>query len=274
MFVESKDIIKVLMDYRYLNWSKARISSGTTGSFLKAYDDTTLPKKYYKLSNFDIDKGIIGHECINEIIVQRLMDLLGIDHLNYKLIHACIVIDNKEYETYMCESLNFKDIDEAKIPFEDFYMAEKLINESPLEFVKRFGWENKIYGMLVVDYLVLNRDRHGANVEILRNGKLKTLKMAPLFDQGLSLLCTCYDKASLDAFDVMNDIKVQSFIGGNSAFRNLDLVPKDFLKKLPDITKSIDDLFIGLDGILDKVYCEKIKEMILRRWNYLDSLRN
>ncbi len=48
-----------------------------------------------------------------------------------------------------------------------------------------------IYIMLVVDFVILNRDRHGANIEVLRNSRDKTLRLAPLFDHGLSLLFNC-----------------------------------------------------------------------------------
>ena len=34
------------------------------------------------------------------------------------------------------------------------------------------GWEDYVYQMLIVDYLILNRDRHGANIEVLRNSEL------------------------------------------------------------------------------------------------------
>ena len=31
--------------------------------------------------------------------------------------------------------------------------------------------------MLAVDYIILNRDRHGANIEVLRNPKKKTIRL-------------------------------------------------------------------------------------------------
>ena len=109
------DIIKELTDLRYLNWTKSRKSSGTAGSFLKSYDDTGTIKKYYKISDFDTTLGIVGHECVNEIIAQRLMNIIGIEHLEYKLIHALIHIGGKEYETFLCESLDYKKAGEQKI---------------------------------------------------------------------------------------------------------------------------------------------------------------
>ena len=123
--------------------------------------------------------------------------------------------------------------------------------------------------------MILNRDRHGANIEVLRDRKNKSLRLAPLFDQGLSLVCRCHSKEDLKEFDVMKDQKVQAFIGGNSTFDNLKLIPKKYLKNLPGLSDhDIDDITYGLEGILEKEYIEKIREMIKRRWKYLDDIRN
>ena len=45
--------------------------------------------------------------------------------------------------------------------------------------------------MIAVDYIILNRDRHGANIEVLRNSRAHSLRIAPLFDHGLSLMYSC-----------------------------------------------------------------------------------
>lgn len=43
------DIIRELRDMTHLSWTKVRNSSGTAGSFLKAYEDVSGDKIYYKL---------------------------------------------------------------------------------------------------------------------------------------------------------------------------------------------------------------------------------
>ena len=85
--------------------------------------------------------------------------------------------------------------------------------QTPLDFCLRMGWGAYLWQMLVVDYLLLNRDRHGANMEVLRNKKKKTLRLAPLFDHGISLLCSCQSEEAVLRFDVMEDRLIQSFIG-------------------------------------------------------------
>ena len=64
-------------DLNYLSCTKIRNSSGTAGSFFNAYSDLSGEKIYYKLSNYDAYRGIVGHECVNELIADRLLTILG-----------------------------------------------------------------------------------------------------------------------------------------------------------------------------------------------------
>lgn len=155
------------------------------------------------------------HECANELIVDRLLTILGIVHLHYQMIHADILIDSSPYATYLCAS-------------EDF----KRRGESPLQFCIRCGWEKYIYQMLVVDFLILNRDRHGANIEVLRNSRNRTYRIAPLFDHDLSLIFSCTEEQEVRAVNVMEDKPVPCFVGSKSAQENLKLIPAE---KLPPL---------------------------------------
>lgn len=266
-------IIKEIQNLKHLKWSKIRNSSGTAGSFLKAYDIKEY-KLYYKLSNYDFINGVIGHECVNELIVSRLLSLLGINHLPYKLINAEIIIDGKIINTYLCESVDFKKKEERKIPLDIFYELNKKNNESPLEFCIRMNWEDYIYEMLLVDFLILNRDRHGANIEILKD-KSGKLRLAPLFDHGISLLSFCNTLNDINNYDVMEDKRVQSFVGGFSSFSNLKMIPKNKKPKIKSL--KVEDkqyLLNGLTGIIPDELLEKIWDMIWKRWCYYENLFN
>ena len=127
----------------------------------------------------------MGHECVNELIVDRLLTILKVDHLDYELIHADIEVEGKTYETYLCASY---------------------------DFCVRNGWEQSIKEMIVVDFLILNRDRHGANIEVLRNPGKHTLRIAPIFDHGLSLLYSCATEEAAKAFDILEDRACRNFI--------------------------------------------------------------
>lgn len=125
-----------------------------------------------RLSNFDKARGIIGHECMNELIVDHLLTILEIPHLACQPLHADVTVDGKTHEVYLCASEDFKAKSETKIALDAYKKLEALPDESALEFCTRMGWEDYVYQMLIVDYLILNRDRHGANIEVLRNSEL------------------------------------------------------------------------------------------------------
>lgn len=273
--VMEKDLIKEKQNMTYLRWAKIRNSSGTAGSFLKSYSVVGDKKVYYKLSDYDTINGIVGHECVNELIVDRLLTLLGIEHLSYSLIHADVEINGKVCETYLCASEDFKNKGESKIALDAYYEAEKNENELPLEFCIRNGWEKYIYEMLVVDFLVLNRDRHGANIEVLRNSKKKTLRIAPLFDHGISLLSRCRTDEEIAKYDIMEDKPIQCYIGSRSAKENLELIPKNMLPK-PNALKSTDKAVVmeGLDGVISNALQDKIWDMIYSRWCYYEDFCN
>ena len=218
-------IIHEKQSMEYLQWSQIRSSSGTAGSFLKATDDLQKPKKYYELSQYDTVNGIIGHECVNELIADRLLNIL---------------------ET-----------------------------ETPMDFCIRNGWEKYVYEMLVVDFLILNRDRHGANIEVLRNSREKTLLLAPVFDHGLSLLFSCQTEKAVDEFDVMQDRPIQCFVGGNSAQKNLELIPKKELPQFHPLKEEHrNELLGGLEGIVPQYLLDKIWDMIWERWLYYEDFCN
>jgi hypothetical protein len=230
---------------------------------------------YYKLSNFDKMLGVVGHECVNELIVDRLLTILGVPHLSYQLIHADVKVDGQIRDVYLCASEDFKESGESKVAFDAFWEKEAHKEESAMEFCIRNGWEEYIYQMLVVDYLILNRDRHGANIEVLRNSRKKIFRLAPLFDHGLSLLCRCTDDRQVEFFDVMEDKPCNNYIGTKSTLENLKMIPvgkEPRLKKLCEEDKEV--LMEGLDGVISQNLQERIWEMIWKRWCFYEDFCN
>ena len=271
-----EDIIFELQDMRNLDWALRKMSPGTPGCFLKAYDEVNGKRLYYKLSNYDSYRGVFGHECVNELIVSRVMDVLGIPHVSYRLIHALIMIEGKEQETWISVSDNFRKESEEKLAYDLYYDLQKEYDESPLEFAVRNGWELYVYQMFCVDYLVANRDRHGSNLEILRNEKDDSVRMAPLFDQGVSLLFSTYgDEQQIEKADVMQDFPVNNYIGARSLEYNLSLIPEDFDLEI-DILKQTDKeyIFCDIDKILSQSHIDKLWEMIWKRWCHFEKVRN
>lgn len=268
-------LIKEKQDLCYLSWSVSRKSFGIAGSFLKSYSELGEKKIYYKLSNFDKTYGVIGHECVNELIVDRLLTLLDIPHLSYQLIHADVKIDNKVHEVYLCASEDFKDEWESKVAFDTYKELEAMPEETALDFALRMGWGNYLYQMFIVDYLILNRDRHGTNIEILRNSKMKTICLAPLFDHGLSLLCSCTNDEDIDKFDVMADKPCNNYFGSRSVWNNLHLFPKNELPQIKSLKENDKQMLLkGLNDVISLKHQNKIWEMIWKRWNTYEDFRN
>lgn len=266
-------VITEKQDLTYLKWAHARNSSGTAGTFLKSQSVIQGQKIYYKLSNFDSEKGVVGHECVNEIIVDRLLSLLEIEHLHYQLIHADITLDGKTYETWVCASADFKKRGETKAALDDYYQINREGTESRYAFCRRNGWQHYVDTMIAVDYLILNRDRHGANIEILRDARKKSIRIAPLFDHGLSLLYSCYDDREVETFDVMEDKLCQNFIGGRSVYENLQLIAdKNQILRTPLREQDKETLFMDLEQAISGKRKEKIWEMIWTRWCEYEKL--
>lgn len=266
-------VILEKQDLTYLNWSHIRSSSGTAGTFLKSQSEIHGKKTYYKLSNYDPGKGVVGHECINEIIVDRLLTILGVDHLSYELINAEIEVEGRRLTTYLCASRDFKQRGESKTALDNYYFSNAYKGESHYDFCVRQGWKDYIDTMIAVDYIIQNRDRHGANIEVLRNPRAHTLRIAPLFDHGLSLLYSCRSDEEAEAFDVMEGRRCQCFIGTQSSYENLKLFKgrKDiFIGKLTDKDKHV--LFYGLDGVLSQVFTDKIWDMIYSRYREYEGI--
>lgn len=268
------EIIHTPQDLTYLSWSKIRNSSGTAGSFLKSYEVTPQGKRFYKLSDYDAFHGVIGHESVNEIIADRLLSLLDIPHLSYQLIHADIMIDSRPIRTWLCASYDFRMRGEKKMALDDYYLANRQGDESPLAFCIRNGWSEYIYQMLVIDYLILNRDRHGANIEVLTNRHRKTVRLAPLFDHGVSFFCRTPEEG-LEKEDVLQDKRVQCFAGSRSAWENIHLIPRDEFPRLRPLREGDQRILLeGLDGIISAKRLSLTWEMIWRRWQIYENLRN
>lgn len=134
------------------------------------------------------------------------------------------------------------------------------------------NWQKYVDTMLAVDYIILNRDRHGANIEVLRNARAHTLRIAPLFDHGLSLLCSCLSEEEAAKFDIFEDRKCNNFIGGYSCYENLQLMQTEnvFSGRLKETDK--DNLFEGLTSVLPEIFIDKIWNMIYERYKIYENL--
>lgn len=255
------------LDLRHLIWAIARDSSGSSGSFLKSEEIIDGIKYYYKMSSYNSIDGFWGFESINEVICKNIANALGYDCLQYELIQALVVVDNKEYTTWLTRSASFKQSGMKSLSFGAFYDLKHMENEDPITFLKRIGYGKYLYDMLTLDYLVCNRDRHSSNLEILfKNGNYN---LALLFDHGLSLMCSCRFKDDFEKFDISKSGPVNNFIGSKDLIENLKYVPRSYLKEL----SYPKDIFKGIDrDSAPDYYWGNIQHMFDWRFEYVKNL--
>lgn len=265
------DIIRTEQDLRQLSWSESGQTSASGGTFLKARTGVGPHATYYKLSCYDSYRGIYGHECANEVVASRLMGLLDVNHVRYTLVHARVLVDGEEHVTWLARSKSFRAAGESKMAFDTYFDLKHGKGESQLGFCERQGWLEDVQRMMLVDYLIANRDRHGANIEVLRS-RDGNVRLAPLFDNGVSLVFSCYgDEKRVSAFDPLSDVRANNFIGTRSLEENLGFVPATLrIGTLAESDKGT--LLAGLKDALPETHLEAIWNIIWQRWLHWRSL--
>ena len=266
-----------ILDLTHLSWTLSRNSSGTAGSFLKSYEELNGVKYYYKMSNFDTVRGVYGHESINEIVAGNVADLLEIPHLHYELLHANVNVNNNIYETWLTKSADFKKPGEHKLTFETYYEINRESGEDVWEFIIRNGNQEYFYQIFLLDYIICNRDRHGANIEVLE--KQGTYRLAPVFDNGLSFLFSCYDDGmAMKQFDYMKDGPVNNYVGSISLGENLKKLPEEMIDKIKSVKWEKDLILKGLEHVVlngkavPTEYEESVYKMITERVSHIEKI--
>lgn len=124
----------------------------------------------------------------NEVVATCLLRRLGIDHIPYTLTFE----DGLPYS--LCEDFVSRDAD--LVPAYRLMLAKKKPNDVSIyqhfldccEDLGIGGAKDFLNRMIVVDYLLLNEDRHLNNFGALRDARsLEWLGFAPIFDSGTSL---------------------------------------------------------------------------------------
>lgn len=266
-----RDIVCKIQDLTHLAWDEKAVTSGTGGTFLKSRTTSSRRTVYYKLSCYDSYRGIYGHESVNELIASRLLGALNVPHVPYRLIHANVLVDGKEYVTWLSESCDYRKPGERRQPFDRFFELYREGNESPLDFAIERGWRTEVSQMLAFDYLIANRDRHGANFEVIyRDGNVE---FSPLFDHGVSLIYSCYDdEDAVLAFNATKNIMANNYLGTRSLEDNLSFITEPVFKGISRFEEVVQEVLCDLEGVLPNAHRDKIAEMLLLRWSYLIDL--
>lgn len=255
-----------IVDLTKLNWTTTHNGGASYGCYYKATNIENGIKYYYKCSNFYSNTNKFGDESINEVIISRLLDILGFNCAKYTLVLANIKIKGKIYTTYVCKSKNYFTSYESRSTLENIH--ETLGLDSVDETINFLGIGQQIKEMIIADFITLQRDRHGGNIEILYKDGKPT--MAPLFDNGLGLFAPypSYTGDSIKNFNVLEDKPVNNYVGKRSLLCNLDYIDKPIVvNKLKKSDKK--HIMYGLSSVLPDEYIEMIWKLITYRYMFL-----
>lgn len=255
-----------LIDLTHLTWATSHNNGSSYGCLYKSSETINGVKYYYKCSNFYSGQKLFGDESINEVICSRFLNILGINCLKYTLIYARIKLNGQLYDTYICKSKNYFKGYNSRITLEDLHLLYP--NLSVDDLITKLNIQEQIRVMLISDFLILNRDRHGANIELLEKNGIYTL--SPLFDNGLGLLAPYPSSFNNDVsgFNVLADLPVNNYIGTRSLYQNLNYIKNPIkVNKFKKTDKR--RIFYGINDILPKQYIEKIWQLLTYRYMFL-----
>ena len=163
-----------------------------------------------------------NQEPINEWIASLICEKLGINYCNYsvdvidkKIVSKCDDFINENEEFISAFDIFFSKKKENDIS--DFEHYIKVLDAHEITDARK-----KVSDMFLIDYLMMNIDRHMKNFGIIRNVEnLKWVDTTPIFDTGESLECN-------------KDIYQMNFVDGVGKFFN------DIEKKFSKIIEYID----------------------------------
>lgn len=255
-----------LVDLTNLKWVTSRKNGASYGCYYKATDIIDGHKYYYKCSQFYSGQQVFGDESIFEVICSRLFSILGFDCVKYTLVYAKVCIDGMIFNTYVCKSKNFFEGYDSRMTLEDLHSFNKGITVN--DIICKYNFQSQVCKMIIADFLTIQRDRHGGNIEVLIKGN--NYRLAPLFDNGISFVAP-YPSAltnSISMFDVMFDYPVNNYIGVRSLYGNLDLLQAPvYVNRLIDADRG--RLFYNLSDIISSDYLDKVWQIIVQRYKYL-----
>ena len=196
----------------------------------------------------------------NEVLASMICEKLGFDHVTYtldivneKLVSKCECFINQDTELITAHQI-LSSMVEKENAYEEYI---NILEQNGIDNVRE-----KLENMFILDYLILNEDRHLNNFGIIRNvNTLKWIDMAPIFDNGQSLNILDYNDEEV----IIN--------GQGRFFYNVDtfdsIIPKIKNIKRFDLSK-LDGIVEEFDDLLHKY--QNITKMTDRRINKICTL--
>lgn len=196
-------------EFPYTEFLEASFSKNsktiTSINSLKTPNNTTdgMLKKAWVIKNGTryLLKGGYKNELLqpfNEVLASEICRRLGFDHVEYTLdiykdtvVSICPCFITKDTELITCYQIR-NDVKRHN-NIEDYEEYIKVLENNGIK-AARIKMEN----MYILDFLIMNEDRHLNNFGIIRDvNTLKWLDVAPIFDNGQSLNIEYFDEEEL-----------------------------------------------------------------------------
>lgn len=191
----------------------------TQGMLRKAWRIVNGDIYLYKANTYGYANA--GNEMYSEIIAYQIAELLGLDYVKYEIV-TWNDIECVRSKLFTCEEFGYLTMTE--------YLTRELGSKLKWRYkdvcrVIPKKCISQINDIMVFDFIIENKDRHFSNFGFLVNndtGKIK--KLAPIFDNGYSLLNFemeqdfkdyDYDKSMIGTFDIENKAQAKEVIQQN-----------------------------------------------------------
>ncbi len=281
--IEYKDINFFEHGFKDSEFTNATFSSGVDSSTkisLISPNNTTdgRLKKTWIIENNKryLLKGEYKNEVMqpfNEVLASMICERLGLNHIKYIIE----VINEKVVSKCEC----FINTDTELIPAHQIlYEIQKKENASEeyIKILENKGINNvreKLENMFILDYLILNEDRHLNNFGIIRNvNNLNWIDIAPMFDNGQSLNILDYNEEEL----IINSqgrffYNVYDFDFIISKIKDIKRID---LSKIDGVVDEFDELLHKYQSItrMTDRRINKICTLLISRINKLENIIN
>ena len=163
-----------------------------------------LKKAWIKVNNENyLLKGsgtLYAFEPINEVIASKICEIINVPYVKYSLkkiqtkrqqtlVSVCKCMINSSQEIIPAYQV-LQEENQLMHSKDDFYVYIKILEDHGIQ-----NADEKVQKMLMLDYIMLNEDRHLNNFGIIRNvDTLKWVDVCPIFDTGRSNNCNVTEK--------------------------------------------------------------------------------
>nr|WP_319489294.1 excisionase [uncultured Caproiciproducens sp.] len=215
--------------------------------------------------------GATQQEPYNEVMAGKIMDRLGIPHVPYTLL------TEDEYPYSVCEDF----ITPQTELISAWYVMQMEKKPNHVSIYQHYldcceklgisGMKEALDRMMVLDYLIVNEDRHQNNFGVVRNAEtLAYLGAAPIFDSGTSLwfdkpISMIGSKAKLSCKPFKNNHEEQIKLVSSFDWLNLN--------SLYDIDEELRELMRG-SVFIDSARCDALCFALRERVEMLTEVVN